>query len=85
VEQAVALATTAYELALQGYRSGITEFLNVITTESALLRDRQQVAAIQAKRLDSCALLMQALGGGLESRTAEMSDLVPGRDDHHAP
>jgi NodT family efflux transporter outer membrane factor (OMF) lipoprotein len=67
VEQAVKEADKAYQLALLGYRNGITEFLNVLATQTTLLRQRQQLAAIQAKRLDAWSLLMQALGGGLES------------------
>ena len=67
VEQAVKEADKAYQLALLGYRNGITEFLNVLATQTTLLRQRQQLAAIQAKRLDAWTLLMQALGGGLES------------------
>ncbi|AIF48285.1 fusaric acid resistance protein FusA [Dyella japonica A8] len=84
-EQAVASATAAHDLALQGYRSGITEFLNVIATEATLLRDRQQLAGIQARRLDSWALLMQAIGGGLEGGTDATPDAARPDGDRHAP
>jgi len=84
-EQAVAAATSAHELAVQGYRSGVTEFLNVIATESTLLRNRQQLAAIQARRLDSWALLMQALGGGLENDAEVAPQTTHAEGDRHAP
>jgi NodT family efflux transporter outer membrane factor (OMF) lipoprotein len=82
VEQAVKEADKAYQLALLGYRNGITEFLNVLATQATLLRQRQQLAAIQAKRLDAWTLLMQALGGGLESPSS--APAPPNGGDGHA-
>lgn len=65
VEQAAASAERSYRLANQGYRSGVTEFLNVLAAQADFLRQQQQLALIHAQRLDAWVLLMQALGGGM--------------------
>jgi outer membrane protein TolC len=82
-QAATADANKAYELARRGYASGITEFLDVLVSQTSLLRQQQQLATIKAKRLEAWVLLMQALGGGLEEHTAVASDgLNPGSVDH---
>ncbi|WP_224013466.1 efflux transporter outer membrane subunit [Paraburkholderia tropica] len=57
-------ARTAYRLADEGYRSGISEFLNVLAAQNAQLLQEQSLALVQAQRLDAWAQLMRALGGG---------------------
>jgi NodT family efflux transporter outer membrane factor (OMF) lipoprotein len=74
-ERAARSADDAYRLATRGYRSGITEYLQVLIDQTIELHQRQQVEEIRAKRFEAWALLMQALGGGLESTTEKTYQL----------
>lgn len=67
IEETLASARESFRLADTGYRSGITEFLNVLAAQSAQLQQAESLALIQAKRLDAWALLMKELGGGFGS------------------
>lgn len=90
-EEATASAERSFRLAYQGYRSGVTEFLNVLAAQADLLRQQQQLTMIQAERLDAWALLMQALGGGMEPSSFDYRETPstqapsPSRDSDHAP
>ena len=55
-----------YELAREGYRRGLTDYLNVLVAQNQLLRAQEGVAKVQAERLGAHASLMTALGGGLD-------------------
>lgn len=59
------LATQAYDIALQGFRAGITEYLNVLAAQNQTLVEAQREALVEARFLDAFAVLMQALGGGV--------------------
>jgi NodT family efflux transporter outer membrane factor (OMF) lipoprotein len=63
-EIALAAARKAYDEAQQGFRAGLTDFLTVLTTQTALLTQQQELAQIESAELDARAVLMQALGGG---------------------
>ncbi|AQV98157.1 fusaric acid resistance protein FusA [Cupriavidus necator] len=67
IEDALRSASQAYGLAERGYRSGFTDYLNVLATETELRRQQQSLALVQAGRLDAWARLMQALGGGFDA------------------
>ncbi|WP_144113911.1 efflux transporter outer membrane subunit [Paraburkholderia sp. BCC1886] len=67
VENTLDSARQSFKLADTGYRSGITEFLNVLAAQNEQLQQEESLAAIQAKRLDAWALLMKELGGGYVS------------------
>ena len=67
VEGTLDSARRSYRLAHEGYRNGITEFLNVLAAQNAQLQQEESLAQIQAKRLDAWALLMKELGGGFAS------------------
>jgi outer membrane protein TolC len=64
-ERSVAAARKNYDLAKEGYRRGLTDYLNVLVAQNQLLRAQDGVARIQAQRLGAHASLMTALGGGL--------------------
>ncbi|RKF49907.1 efflux transporter outer membrane subunit [Paraburkholderia fungorum] len=64
-------ARKSFQLADASYRSGITEFLNVLAAQSEQLQQEESLATIQAKRLDAWALLMKELGGGFASASPE--------------
>jgi NodT family efflux transporter outer membrane factor (OMF) lipoprotein len=61
----VATARKTYDLAKEGYRRGLTNYLNVLIAQNQLLHAQEGVARIQAERLSAHASLMAALGGGL--------------------
>ncbi|WP_310634301.1 efflux transporter outer membrane subunit [Paraburkholderia sp.] len=67
-------ARTAYRLADEGYRSGISEFLNVLAAQNAQLLQEQSLALVQAQRLDAWAQLMRALGGGYVAEATATND-----------
>jgi NodT family efflux transporter outer membrane factor (OMF) lipoprotein len=64
--RSVAAARKNYDLAREGYRRGLTDYLNVLVAQSQLLRAQEGVAKVQAERLGVHAALMTALGGGLD-------------------
>jgi NodT family efflux transporter outer membrane factor (OMF) lipoprotein len=75
-------ARTAYRLADAGYRSGISEFLNVLAAQNTQLQQEQSLAQVQAQRLDAWALLMSALGGGYDAaRPVNSAPPNPGASD----
>ncbi|CAB3801303.1 hypothetical protein LMG28614_05358 [Paraburkholderia ultramafica] len=65
-DRSVAAARKSYELSREGYRRGLTEYLNVLVAQNQLLRAQEGVAKIQAERLGAHASLVTALGGGLD-------------------
>ncbi|PQV44835.1 efflux transporter outer membrane subunit [Paraburkholderia sp. BL21I4N1] len=71
VESTLASARRSFRLADTGYRSGITEFLNVLAAQNEQLQQEESLAQIQAKRLDAWALLMKELGGGFAFAAAD--------------
>jgi len=79
VEATLDSAHASFRLADTGYRSGITEFLNVLAAQNEQLQQEESLAQIQAKRLDSWALLMKELGGGFAS--APPGQVLQGADD----
>ncbi|UDM52698.1 efflux transporter outer membrane subunit [Cupriavidus sp. MP-37] len=70
VEDALRSARQSYALAERGYRSGVTEYLNVLAAENELRRQESSLALVRAARLDAWARLMQALGGGFDAAAA---------------
>jgi NodT family efflux transporter outer membrane factor (OMF) lipoprotein len=63
-QQSLQLARKSLVLSEKSYRAGLTDSLNTITAQVALLNAEQQVAQIGAGKLDIYAVLMAALGGG---------------------
>ncbi|WP_322055150.1 efflux transporter outer membrane subunit [Paraburkholderia bannensis] len=62
--RSVAAAQRNYDLSQEGYRRGLTDYLNVLIAQTQLLRAQEGVARIQAERLTAHATLVAALGGG---------------------
>jgi NodT family efflux transporter outer membrane factor (OMF) lipoprotein len=65
-DRSVAAARKNYDLAREGYRRGLTDYLNVLIAQNQLLRAQTGVAKIQAEQLGAHASLVTALGGGLD-------------------
>lgn len=61
---AQSLAQSAQDIALQRYQSGLSNYLSVLSTESAVLNQRRQGVDLAARALDTQVALMHALGGG---------------------
>ncbi|HKR44867.1 MAG TPA: efflux transporter outer membrane subunit [Paraburkholderia sp.] len=62
--RSVAAAQRNYDLAQEGFRRGLTDYVNVLIAQTQLLRAQEGVAHIQAERLTAHATLVAALGGG---------------------
>lgn len=79
IDAAQASAQRANDLALRGYRAGLTNYVEVLTTETALITQQQHRAALRAQRMAAQALLIEAIGGGLPDPAAT-PDTAPTAD-----
>jgi outer membrane protein TolC len=70
IEGGVVTARKARMLASKGYVAGLTDYLVVLNSEVTLLLAEEQAALISARRFESYAGLMLALGGGLPPDTS---------------
>ncbi|SEJ53337.1 efflux transporter outer membrane subunit [Paraburkholderia diazotrophica] len=64
-QRSVAAANKSYQLAREGYRRGLTDYVNVLIAQTQLLRAQEGVAKVHAEQLSAHAKLVTALGGGL--------------------
>lgn len=65
IDAAVTSAQHAHDLAMRGYRAGLTDYLNVLNAETGLLAQRDRAASLRLHRLAAHAQLIAAIGGGL--------------------
>lgn len=63
-------AEGAYEIAVQRYRAGLGNYLNVLTAETSVLLQRRQAVDLAARALDTQIGLARALGGGWQPPVA---------------
>jgi NodT family efflux transporter outer membrane factor (OMF) lipoprotein len=68
-DDALASALRAYELAEQGYRGGLVDYLEVLNAQAELLAEQRSRALIVAEQFLAQAGLMKALGGGYREGT----------------
>jgi len=61
---AAAAAESAWRLATQRHEAGLSSYLSVLASESAVLAQRQAAVELKARALDTQVALMRALGGG---------------------
>jgi NodT family efflux transporter outer membrane factor (OMF) lipoprotein len=61
---AQAAAESAYDLATQRYKAGLTNYLTVLNAETTVLGQRRQFVDLKARELDVQIALIRALGGG---------------------
>ncbi|OYU35157.1 efflux transporter outer membrane subunit [Novosphingobium sp. PASSN1] len=61
---ALVASEEAYAIARRRYEGGLSPYLAVLTAQDALLRNRQLVAAVDARALTLTIELIRALGGG---------------------
>ncbi|MBU6436457.1 MAG: efflux transporter outer membrane subunit, partial [Betaproteobacteria bacterium] len=57
-------AESAYDLALQRYKAGLSNYLTVLTAENAVLAQRRAATDLKARALELDVALTRALGGG---------------------
>jgi outer membrane protein TolC len=62
--QAQSAAEGAYAIAVQRYKAGLGNYLQVLTAESTVLAQRRQSVELAARALDVQVGLARALGGG---------------------
>lgn len=65
--RSVAANDRSYQLSREGFRRGLTDYVNVLIAQQQLLRAQETAARIDAERLSAHAALMAALGGGVET------------------
>jgi NodT family efflux transporter outer membrane factor (OMF) lipoprotein len=65
--QALDASRQAHDIALQRYRGGLSNYLDVLTAEDALIADQRAVADLQARAFLLDIALTRALGGGFRS------------------
>jgi NodT family efflux transporter outer membrane factor (OMF) lipoprotein len=63
--QSHSLAFRAYDMALTGFRTGLSDYLIVLNAQTQTLVESQRKAQVEANILDAYAALMQAIGGGV--------------------
>jgi NodT family efflux transporter outer membrane factor (OMF) lipoprotein len=61
---AVEAARRSVVLSTNQYKGGVTDYLTVLTAQSAALADERSAVDILRRRMDASVLLMKALGGG---------------------
>jgi NodT family efflux transporter outer membrane factor (OMF) lipoprotein len=66
-QAATAAAERAYELEKARYETGMDPYLNLLTTQTALLETRQTLVGLQVQQMGSAVLLVEALGGGWDA------------------
>jgi NodT family efflux transporter outer membrane factor (OMF) lipoprotein len=65
--KALEASRQAHDIALQRYRGGLSNYLDVLTAEDALIADQRAVADLQARGFLLDIALTRALGGGFKS------------------
>ncbi|MDN4545722.1 efflux transporter outer membrane subunit [Pseudomonas sp. C32] len=63
--ESVATAQKTYDIAMIAYQRGLTDYLNVLNSQTLLFKQQQVQQQVQAARLSAHAELVTALGGGL--------------------
>ena len=63
-QAAVTAAQKAYDLEKARYETGLDPYLNLLTTQTALLNTQQTLADSQIQQMAGAVLLVEALGGG---------------------
>ena len=80
VDRAVKAAEDSLTIAIYQYKAGTVNYLTVITAQATALADEKTAVDLLTRRLTSSVLLIQALGGGWDSKTVPTpSELMQGQ------
>ena len=63
-------AESAFAIAMQRYKAGLGNYLNVLSAETSVLAQRRLAVDLAARALDSQVQLIRALGGGFHADAA---------------
>jgi outer membrane protein TolC len=63
-QAAVEAAQQAYDLEKARYDTGLDPYLNLLTTQTALLETQQTLTNLNVQQMTGAVLLVEALGGG---------------------
>lgn len=63
-QRAVAAAQHSFDLSNQRYKGGVTNYLEVLTAEAALISDERTLTDLQTRQFAASVQLIRALGGG---------------------
>ena len=69
-------AEGAYEIAVQRYKAGLGNYLNVLTAETSVLSQRRLAVDLTARALDTQVALIRALGGGYSPLQTQLTTPV---------
>jgi NodT family efflux transporter outer membrane factor (OMF) lipoprotein len=65
--KALAGSTAAHDVALQRYRNGVANYLDVLSAEDAMITSRRTVADLETRAFSLDIALVRALGGGFHA------------------
>ncbi len=80
--RAIAATRKSYMLSYQGFRRGLTDYVNVLIAQNQLLSAQDNAARVQAAQLTAHASLMAALGGGFDEPDSNASSASPATNHH---
>ncbi len=63
--QSHALAIRAYDIAISGFKAGLTDYLTALNAQTQTLVESRRKAQVEAAFFDAYAALMRAIGGGV--------------------
>ncbi len=63
-DEAVKAAQQSLEISSNQYKSGISDYLTVITSQATALNDEVSAVTIRTRRMTTSVALIEALGGG---------------------
>ena len=70
--RAEASSRSALRIAMSQYQGGMTTYLQVVSSQTAVLTNERSVIDARSRRLAAAVDLIKALGGGFHSREVEM-------------
>jgi NodT family efflux transporter outer membrane factor (OMF) lipoprotein len=84
-QRSVAIAHKTYDLASESCRRGLTDYVNVLVSQTQFLHEKQRLAKVQAEQLLVHASLVTALGGGLDDPKNSPADGTLSPAQHAGP